>query len=53
MRLLISGGVLSPGDEGMGIPRTLREITFNRPGTEAPNGPQPVESPPPIKRTGS
>jgi uncharacterized membrane protein len=57
MRLLISGGVLSPGEGGMDIPRTLRDITFGRPQAPAGDVP-PASSPPapqvpPMKRTGS
>jgi uncharacterized membrane protein len=46
MRLLISGGVLTPGEEGGDVPRSLREITLLR-------GPTHQQDQPPIKRTGS
>jgi uncharacterized membrane protein len=47
MRLLISGGVLTPGEEGGDVPRSLREITLLR------GGPAHQQERPPIKRTGS
>jgi len=55
MRLLVSGGVLAPGDEAGGIPRSLRDITFPKAGSgpRPPKRERPTRIGPPAERTGS